>query len=297
MSETVQQKSGPVHGESIHMPASTHWPIILAFGCTLAAAGLVTDVGISILGAVFILAGCVGWFRQVLPHEAHEYLPVVVQPVTITSRRRVVERIQVHPEHRKHLPVETYPFISGLKGGIAGGIAMVIPALIYGQIAHHSIWWAVNLLGGAGVAHWSHVTNAQIAAFHGDWLGIAIVIQAIVCSLVGLLYGAMLPMLPRHPILLGGVVAPLVWTGLLYSAMGVINPALNAHISWPWFMVSQIVFGVVAGLVVAREEKVRTDHGLPLLARLGIEAPGLIESNLNAGPPRTPPAQNNEEKH
>jgi hypothetical protein len=295
MSETVQQKSGPVHGDSIHLPASTHWPIILAFGCTLAAAGLVTDIGISILGAVFMLAGCVGWFRQVLPHEAHEDIPVVVQPVTIVTKRRVVERIQIHPEHRAHLPIETYPIASGLKGGIAGGIAMVIPALIYGQLAHGSIWWAVNLLGGAGVAHWSHVTDAQIAAFHGDWLGIAIVIQAIVCCLVGLLYGAMLPMLPRHPIWLGGVLAPLVWTGLLYSAMGVINPALNEHIAWGWFFASQIVFGIVAGLVVSRGEKIRTGRGLPFVARMGIEAPGLIESNLDAGPPR-PPAQN-QEKH
>jgi hypothetical protein len=296
MSETVQQKSGPVHGETIHLPSPTHWPIILAFGCTLAAGGLVTDVGISILGAVLMLAGCIGWFRQVLPHEAHEDVPVVVQPVTIASRRRVVERIQIHPEHRAHLPVETYPITSGLKGGIAGGIAMVIPAVIYGELAHGSIWWAVNLLGGAGVAHWSHVTDAQIAAFHGDWLGIAIVLQAIVCTLVGLLYGAMLPMLPRHPVLLGGVLAPLAWTGLLYSGMGIINPALNAHIAWGWFMASQVVFGVVAGLVVARGEKIRTGRGLPFVARMGIEAPGLIESNLNAGPPRPPSAQN-EEKH
>ena len=292
MSETVQQKSGPVHGETIHLPASTHWPIILAFGCTLAAAGVVTDIDVSILGGVLMIVGCIGWFRQVLPHEAHEDVPVVVQPVTISTRRRVVERIQIQPEHRAHLPIETYPFTSGLKGGIAGGIAMVIPAILYGLLAHGSIWWAVNLLGGAGVAHWSHVTDAQIAAFHGDWLGIAIVLQAIVCSLVGLLYGAMLPMLPRHPVLLGGVLAPLAWTGLLYSAMGIINPALDARIAWGWFVSSQIVFGVVAGLVVSREEKIRTGRGLPFVARMGIEAPGLIESNLDAGPPRQ-----NEEKH
>jgi len=295
MSDTVQQKSGAVHGETIHLPAPTHWPIILAFGCTLAAGGLVTNIGISVLGGVLMIAGCIGWFRQVLPHEAHEEVPVVVQPVTISTRRRVVERIQIQPEHRAHLPVETYPVTSGLKGGIAGGIAMVVPAVIYGQLAHGSIWWAVNLLGGAGVANWSHVTDAQIAAFHWEWLGIAIVLQAIVCSLVGLLYGAMLPMLPRHPILLGGVLAPLAWTGLLYSAMGIINPALDAHIAWGWFVASQIVFGVVAGLVVSREEKVRTGRGLPFVARMGIEAPGLMESNLNAGPPR-PPARN-EEKH
>lgn len=296
MTHTVQQQSGPVHGNQLHLPAPTHWPIVLAFGCTLAAAGLVTNLGISALGALLMIVGCVGWFRQVLPHEAHEDVPVVVRPVTITSRRDVVERIQIRPEHRQHLPLETYPVWSGLKGGIAGGIAMIIPAVLYGWIAQGSIWYAVNLLGGAGVADWAHVTNAQIAAFHWDWLLIAIAIHGTTCLLVGLVYGAMLPMLPRHPIFLGGVVGPLVWTGLLYSAMGIINPALDAHIAWGWFMASQVLFGVVAGLVVARQAKIRTRSGLPFFARMGIEAPGLMESNLDAGPPRTAPSPG-EEKH
>jgi hypothetical protein len=30
----------------------------------------------------------------------------------------------------------------------------------------------------------------------------------------------MLPMFPRRPILLGGIIAPVMWTGLLYSVLG-----------------------------------------------------------------------------
>ena len=62
----------------------------------------------------------------------------------------------------------------------------------------------------------------------------------------------MLPMFPRRPILLGGLIAPLLWSGLLYSMLDLINPALNERIDWPWFVASQIAFGIVAGLVVAR---------------------------------------------
>lgn len=284
MADTVQHKSEPAHGEMIHLPAPTHWPIILAFGCMLAAGGLVTSLWVSVFGGVLIVFGCVGWFRQVLPQEAHEHIPVVVQPITITSTRRSVERLQLGPEHRAHLPVETYPIASGIKGGIAGGIAMIFPALLYGLIAQHSIWYPVNLLGGAGATP-GQITTAQIATFHWSWLVTAIVIHSVTCLLVGLLYGAMLPMLPRHPVLLGGILAPLLWTGLLHSTMGIINPALQAHISWGWFVVSQVTFGVVAGLVVARESRIRTDRGLPLFARMGIEAPGLMESNPDAGPP------------
>jgi len=284
MTQTERHKSGPAHGETLHLPAPTHWPIILAFGCMLGAAGLVTSLWVTLFGAVMAVAGCFGWFRQVLPHEAHEQVPVVVQPVIITTTRRLVERLKVSPETRALLPVETYPVLSGIKGGIAGGIAMIFPALLYGLIAQHSIWYPVNLLGGAGAMR-SDITTAQIAAFHWSWLLVAIMIHSITCLLVGLLYGAMLPMLPRRPVVLGGVVAPLLWTGLLHSTMGVINPALDARIHWGWFVVSQVTFGVVAGLVVAREGRIRTTGRVPFFARMGIEAPGLMESNPLAGPP------------
>jgi len=290
MAETAQhaeiEKAGPAHAETIHLPAPTAWPIILAFGCVMATAGLVTSLWVTVFGAVLMVSGCVGWFRQVLPHEVHEDVPVVVQPVTIATTRKVVRRLEIGSEHRQHLPVETYPVLSGIKGGIAGGIAMIFPALAYGLIAQHSIWYPVNLLGGAGVGPSAHVTTAEIAKFHPSWLFVAIVIQTITCLLVGLLYGAMLPMLPRRPVILGGIVAPLLWTGLLHSAMGIINPELDARIQWGWFVVSQVTFGLVAGLVVAREEKIRTSGGLPFIARMGIEAPGLMESRPDAGPPR-----------
>lgn len=272
-------------GHHIQMPAPTAWPIVLAFGCTMAAAAPVTTGMVGILGGVLMLAGCIGWFRQVLPHEHHEEVEILDLPVVVSSARTLVERFQIDPRHRAHVPVETYPVLSGIKGGIAGGVAMIVPALIYGYLAHGSIWYPVNLLGGEGVIDWRHASEAQIGAFHWQGLLIAIAIQIIACLMVGLLYGALLPMLPRHPILLGGLLAPVLWTGLLHSFMGVINPALANHISWGWFLVSQVTFGVVAGIVVARQEKIPTGQSLPFAARLGIEAPGLMESRPDVGPP------------
>jgi hypothetical protein len=213
-------------------------------------------------------------------------LEVTEVPVVVASERLLVERIQLDPKHRAHLPVETYPLVSGIKGGIAGGIAMIVPALLYGWIAQHSIWYPINLLGGAGVAHWSNPSTADIAAFHWQGLIVATIIHAITCMLVGLLYGAMLPMLPRNPVLLGGILAPVLWTGILHAFMGIINPALDARIQWGWFLVSQVVYGVVAGVVVKRQERIPTTQSLPFAARLGIEAPGLMLSKPDAGPPR-----------
>ena len=52
----------------------------------------------------------------------------------------------------------------------------------------------------------------------------------VISLLVGLLYAVLLPMVPRRPMLLGGLVAPLLWTGLLWASLGIINPiAQRAH--------------------------------------------------------------------
>jgi hypothetical protein len=38
--------------------------------------------------------------------------------------------------------------------------------------------------------------------------------------------------------------------------MGVVNPVLQERVDWPWFVVSQFVFGLVAAVVVVRSEMV-----------------------------------------
>ena len=279
---TDHQKSGS-HTETIHLPAPTAWPFVLAFGATLLFAGLVTSMWLSALGAILMVSGAVGWFRQVLPHEAHEDIPVVVEDVAIATTRRQVEKIVIPEGDRAQLPVETYPILAGIKGGLAGGVAMIPPALLYGLIAEHSIWYPINLLGGAGVANWRNPSTADIATFHWEGLFVASAIHWTTCVLVGLLYGAMLPMLPRRPVLLGGVIAPVLWTGLLHSVMGIVNPVLDAHIAWGWFLISQVFFGVVAGVVVAREERIRTTQSLPFVMRMGIETPGITHEHKDEG--------------
>ena len=100
----------------------------------------------------------------------------------------------------------------------------------------------------------------------------------LVCSLVvGLLYGATLPMFPRRPILLGGLIAPILWSGLLHSILDVVNPVLNQRIDWFWFVISQIGFGLVAGGIVSKTAARTNVAILPFAVRAGIEAPGAID--------------------
>src|SRR5580692_7456943 len=122
-------------------------------------------------------------------------------------------------------------------------------------------------------------TTAQLDAFHLDIFLIAIPIHLITSLLVGLLYGAMLPMLPRRPILLGGFIAPLLWSGLIHSILGIVNPVLNQRIDWLWFVFSQVGFGIVAGIVVSRQVRIRTRQQMPFAFRVGLEASGMMDDH------------------
>ena len=259
------------------VPAPTAWPLILAFGFTLMFAGLLTSASVSALGVVLAVAGCVGWFREVFPHEHEETVPVVFEEHRITTERRVVERVPVAPDLvRAWLPIETYPVSAGIKGGLAGGVAMAVLACAYGLLKAGSIWYPINLLAATVYAESLKLGPAQLNSFHADSFAIALVLHGIGSVFVGLLYGAMLPMFARRPIVLGGLIAPVLWSGLLYSIMQLLNPLLASRINWFWFTASQIGFGVVAGFVVVRQERVSTRENLPFFVRAGVEAPGIV---------------------
>jgi hypothetical protein len=261
----------------IEMPAPTAWPLVLASGFTLMFAGLLTSASLSVLGLVLAVAGCAGWFGAVLPREQEVAVPVVPEELRITTERTVVERLPVAPELvRAWLPIETYPISAGVKGGWAGSVAMAILACTYGLLKAGSIWYPINLLAATVYAQSLELDPSQLDSFHFASFAIAVVLHGIGSTLVGLLYGAMLPMFPRRPILLGGLIAPVLWSGLLYSILDLLNPLLASRIDWFWFMASQVAFGVVAGLVVMRHGRISTRENLPFAMRAGVEAPGIM---------------------
>ena len=276
------ESSSPLPGtETVEVPAPTAAPIVCALGVALLFAGLATSAIMSAIGAVLALAGAVDWLRRVLPHPEHELLPVVAADVTIATSRPAIEQVpRVAGQVRAALPLEIYPFSAGVHGGIVGGIAMAVFAVIYGVASGHGPWYPINLLAAGFLPS---ASIAQMSAFYAEAFVIALAIHAVTSVLVGVLYGALLPMLPRRPILLGGLVAPLVWSGLLYTSLALINPVLAERIDWLWFVVSQLAFGVVAGLVVARRARIATLQPLPWTMRAGLEATGLHHGSPGKG--------------
>ena len=261
---------------AIQLPRPTAWPLVLALGVSLILAGMVTNLAIAVLGLALSVAGAIGWFLQVFPHEAHESVPIAAEePYVATSARTLMERPPRRPESgapRRILPMETFHISTGIRGGIAGGIAMIVPATIFSVLKYHSLWYAMNLLAAGGFQSWAGQSDAFLGQFHLQGLLAGALIQGFVSLLVGLLYGAMLPMFPRYPILTAGFMAPLLFTGIVYSALGIVSPILNQRIEWFWFVASQVSFGLVCGYVVNLQARVRTPQfqALPFRLRAGL---------------------------
>jgi len=180
--------------------------------------------------------------------------------------------------HEEVTPLASYGIVAGIEGGLAGGLAMTVPATLFSYFKFHSLWYALNLLAAGGFTSWGNASDAFLSQFHIEGLVAGLAIHVALSILMGLLFGAMLPMYPRYPIVTAGFMFPLLWTGLAYSVMSIVSPILNERIDWLWFIPSQVAFGLVAGFVINLRVKVRTAEfqALPFSERAGL--------HLNRGP-------------
>jgi hypothetical protein len=250
-------------GASLEMPRSTAWPIVLALGISLLGAGLVTSVALLAVGGVLFVVGLGGWMEQLLSGRGERYEPLVEsarRPRPVAERPGSVDQLRPGlAGYRFRLPEQVHPISAGVRGGILGGLVMPLPALAYGFLSGHGLWFPVNLLTGMVIPGISGATQAQLEQFSWTALLLAIVIHATISVAFGLFFGVVsptLPPLPGGPVIAGGVLMPILWTGLCYGFMGIVNPLLNEFVSWPWFIASQVVYGLVMSFVVIYSEKV-----------------------------------------
>lgn len=281
----------PMGAGGIELPAPTVWPMVVALGITLGFAGLVTHLVVSAVGVTLALIGGVGWWRCVLPEEDVEYVrvsSVPAAPAPVISLPRRVERLSFGDDrHRLRVPVEVQPLSAGIRGGLVGACAMAVCAAMYGIVVQRSVWYPLNLLAAIAMPRMVEADIATLRAFDGVALAVGLVAHGVTSVLVGALYAAILPLLPRRHLLWGGLLAPLLWSGLLWATLGVIDPALNARIAWTWFVASQIAFGLATGYVVANATPVATAQTRPFVARARVEATGRGGRGV---PPRAPSA-------
>jgi hypothetical protein len=249
--------------QGVEMPQATVWPIVVALGITMLGAGWATNLVLSAVGAGMFVLGLGGWIGQLLPGRGHLHEPLVskaLRPRPIVGQPGTVDQLRPGMAgYRFQLPEAYHPISAGVKGGIVGGLVMPIPALLYGVLSGHGIWFPINLLAGIVVPGISGETVAQLEQFQLGALIVAIIVHATFSATFGLLFGVVsptLPPIPGGPVIAGGVLMPLLWSGLCHGFMGIINPALQRHVDWFWFVVSQAVYGLAMSIVVVRTQKV-----------------------------------------
>ena len=124
---------------------------------------------------------------------------------TDVARRASRSSTSARSASRAWLPVQTYPVSAGVKGGLAGSVAMAVLACALRRRSSGQHLVSDQPARGRRLARVAAPRPAEaLTPFHADGLLLAIGDPRPHVDLVGLLYGAMLPMFPRRPILLGG---------------------------------------------------------------------------------------------
>jgi hypothetical protein len=265
------------HHEGVELPTPTPWPMVAAVGIMLIAAGFVTSIVIGLAGLLTALVGAIGWFREVFPVPQHEVYPYAeparrAAPIKL-SPRRISHLALGAGGHRAYYPVQVHRYSSGILGGLAGGAAMAILAMLYGLVVQHSIWYPINLLAAAALPSMASADVQMLDQFNALSFITAVLSHGLLSIGVGMLYTVILPMLPaRFEWFFGGIVIPIIWTALLYPMFDIVNPALAARVDWIWFIICQVSFGVVGGYVVFKSAKVETMQTWPIAARMGVHA-------------------------
>ncbi len=249
--------------DHVEMPRRTVWPLVLSLGVSLLLVGVITHWLLFLVGLILMLFGVGGWIGQLMPGVGHVHEPLAPleqRPQPIRPRAEPVEQLKPdHPGYRFRIPEKIHPISSGVKGGIVGGLVMPLPAVTYGLLVYGSVWWPINLLAGIAIPGVETMTREELQQFSPLLFVVALFIHGIMATGIGAMYGVILPTIPQFPgaqLLFGGLIMPLLWSGICFGLMGAINPALEENVDWRFFIMSQMFYGIAASLVIERSGKV-----------------------------------------
>ena len=150
------------------------------------------------------------------------------------------------------IPALVYPYSAGVAGGLLGGLAMTIPALVYGVASGHGPWYPVNLVAATLLPEMRTLPPTALNAFDPIYLAVGLAIHLTVATGLGLIFAMLLPTLPGRPHLWALVIGPLLWLAATAVVLPTINPLMSNLLDWPSFGLANIVYGLTMGLWVAR---------------------------------------------
>ena len=245
----------------IESPRPTAWPLVLSLGLTLAAAGVaVGTVAFQAVGGVFFLVALWNWLSLLLPGRGTAAEPIDGTAAVVAARPGTVEPLRPGTEgYRFRLPEKVHPIRAGVKGGIAGGVVMLLVGLAGGAVTERGPWFPVYLRAGLALPGLDEMTPAELGEFRPTLFAVGLAVHAVMSVVIGVVYGVLLPTVPKHPVwqvVVGGLVLPLIWTGASAGMIGVVNPVAQQYVNWWWFAAAHVLYGLAAVAVIIPHEKV-----------------------------------------
>jgi hypothetical protein len=257
-SHSMQDPHAPAGHDSVEMPQPTVAPLVLSVGMAVLASGVAFGVFFILVGVVLLVIGLGMWIADLLPGKGHFHEALVesaLRPRPVTPVPGTVQQMETGMAgYRMRLPEKVHPISAGIKGGMWGGAVISIPAAIYSLATGHTVWYPINLLAGMVIPGVENMTVAQLDELNISFLLTGLFIHVVSSLVFGMVYGVLLPTLPPIPQAMAwaALLAPVVWSLVTYLGMGAVNPGLRTGVSWPWFILSQFIYGVVMALVVTQ---------------------------------------------
>ena len=164
-------------------------------------------------------------------------------------------QVSDHGQERS-VPAEVYTIRAGAIGGLLGGIAMGIIALLYGALWRGSPWLPVNVIAATALRDLQSVNVNQLMQFNATALVVGLAMHFVLAIALGILFALLLPTLPGSPVFWAIIVGPLLWIIATVITLPLVNPMGARVIDWPSFIGAHLAYGLTMGLYVVSTEKV-----------------------------------------
>jgi len=158
----------------------------------------------------------------------------------------------IREDGRGGVSAHVYSLEDGAVGGVIGGAAMVVVAMLYGIFSGNGIWFPVNLIAATVIRQWQGAPAETFMQFDPAGLVFGAAIHIIMSIAIAMLFTLLLPTLPGHPLIWAFVVGPVLWYGALFGVLPLVNPVMARFVDARSFLIAHLFYSLIVGVWLER---------------------------------------------